>query len=96
MKLRIEYIRKNYTVSQLASELFFKESSLIEAIESWGFDNISSSTLLTMDHIKPLADQIFDRRNEIIQWESEIVSPKLPKTKPNYYKLIYNSPGSKR
>ena len=96
MKLRIEYIREKYTVSLLASKLYFKESSLIEAIESWGFQNIKGSTVLTMDHIKPLAHQIYDRRNEILQWESEIVSPKLPKTKPNYFKLIYNSPGSKR
>lgn len=95
LKLRIEYIRKPHTMSKLASVLQFDETSLIEVITSCGFENINGSTIVKMEHITPLAEQIFDRRNEIIQSESEIVT-KPPKTKPNYFRLIYNSPGSKR
>lgn len=95
LKLRIEYIRKPHTISKLASVLQFDETSLIEVISSCGFENINRGTIVKMEHITPLAEQIFDRRNEIIQYESEIVT-KTPKTKNNYYRLIYNSPGSKR
>lgn len=95
LKLRIEYIRKPHSISMLANVLQFNEASLIEVITSCGFENINSSTIVKMEHITPLAEQIFDRRKEILEFESEIIS-KTPKTKPNYFRLIYNSPGSKR
>jgi hypothetical protein len=95
LKLRIEYIRKPHSISMLANVLQFNEASLIDVITSCGFENINSSTIVKMEHITPLAEQIFDRRKEILAFESEIVS-KNPKTKPNYFRLIYNSPGSKR
>ncbi len=95
LKLRIEYVRKPHTMSMLADVLQFNEASLIEVITSCGFENINSNTIVKMEHITPLAEQIFDRRKEILEFESEIIS-KTPKTKPNYFRLIYNSPGSKR
>lgn len=95
LKLRIEYIRKPHTMSKLASVLKFNEASLIEVITSCGFENINGSTIVKLEHITQIAEQIFDRRKEILEFESEIVS-KTQKTNPNYFRLIYNSPGSKR
>lgn len=95
MKLRIEYVRKPFTIFSLADELEFQKESLLEVIRSCGFKDANYDTRITIDHITPIAEQIFDRRNELIAFNSEIIT-KQPKTKPNYFKLIYNSPGSKR
>lgn len=96
MKLKIEYVRTPHTISQLTKKLYWDEDYFIEALEKLGFSNVSTNSKIKLEHLKPLAEQIFDRRREIIAWETEIVSPKIQKTKPNYFKLIYNSPGSKR
>lgn len=95
MKLRIEYVRKPYTILSFAEELEFQKESLLDVIRSSGFEDVNYDTRIIMGHLIPIAEQVFDRRNELIAFNSEIVS-KQPKTKPNYFKLIYNSPGSKR
>lgn len=95
IKLKIEYVRKPYTIFSFAEELQFQKESLLEVIRNCGFKDVNYDTRITMDHITPIAEQVFDRRNELIAHDTEIVS-KQPKTKPNYFKLIYNSPGSKR
>ena len=95
LKLKIEYVRKKYTILSFAEELQFDKESLLEVIKSCGFKDLNYQSLITIDHIAPISEQVFDKRNKIMAYESEVVS-KNPKTKPNYFKLIYNSPGSKR
>jgi hypothetical protein len=95
IKLKIEYVRKPFTILSFAEELQFQKESLLEVIRSCGFEDVNYDARITMDYITPIAEQVFDRRNELIAYNTEIVS-KQPKTKPNYFKLIYNSPGSKR
>jgi len=96
MKLKIEYIRNPHTISQLAKKIYWDEDYFIEILGKLGFSDINVNSKIKLEHLKPLAEQIFDRRREIIAWETEIVSPKIQKTKPNYYRFMYNSPGSKR
>lgn len=95
LKLRIEYIRNPHTVSELAAVLKYRPSKLIELIKNCGFEEINSNTVVKMEHIIPLAEQIYDQRKKILDFETEIIS-KTTKTKPNFFRVIYNSPGSKR
>ncbi len=89
------YVNTPHSLSQFAEILQFELESLIDVLHSCGFENLDGNKLITIDHIIPISEQVFDQHNKIISFETEVVS-KTPKTKPNYFKLIYNSPGSKR
>jgi hypothetical protein len=96
LKLRIEYIRVPHSISVFAHKLYFDLDVLIEAFSQIEGSQLKGDSIIKIEYLKPYCGQIYDRMSEIIEWESEIVSPNLQKTKPNYFKVIYNSPGSKR
>ena len=96
LRIKTDYIRKPHTIKQFTEKMYWDLSAFIEWLNERGFDEVNAFTPVKLEYLEPITEKIIDRRKEIIKWETEIVTKNLTKTKPNFFKLIYNSTGSKR
>lgn len=95
LKLRRKYVNTNYTILKLCEELYWFPASLVLVLKTKGLSQVSLNSLVDMEIIKMLKDEIYSRMLEINDYETEIVT-KIKKVRPNYVKLIYTPTGNKR
>jgi hypothetical protein len=96
LRIKKEYIRKPHTIKLFTEKMYWDLSTFIEWLNERVFDDVNAFTTVKLEYLEPIIEKIIDRRKEIIKWETEIVTKNSTKTKPNFFKLIYNSTGSKR
>jgi hypothetical protein len=96
LRLKTDYIRKPHTIIEFTDKLLWDENYFIDWLIDRGFKGIQPSSILKIEYIESLAEEIIQRRKKVVKWETEIVTKNRSKTKPNYFKLIYNSIGSRR
>jgi len=87
LKLKRVFLNKNVTLREFASELKYDKGYYLEELKKQ-FPDITLDSKLTEEHLKHgLEDFYYDY--VYLQNELNDIVTKLPKTKPNYYKLIY-------
>lgn len=96
LRIKTDYIRKPHTVKMFVEKMYWDLPGFIDWLNQRGFKEVSAFSMVKLDYLEPIIEKILDRRREIIKWETEIVTRNITKTKPNFFKLIYNSTGSKR
>jgi|GEM_PF-5177819 len=87
LKLKRVFLKSDITLRKFAKELRYEKEYYLAQLQK-EFPNVTLDTILTEEHLKyGIEDFYYDYL--YLQNDLKNIVTKLPKTKPNYYKLIY-------
>lgn len=94
LKIRREFINTPHTIAEVAGKVFALRDFLTE-LKKIGFSNVNYNTVVEKEHLLPFTERIYFNRYAGVE-KTGNKQYHARKTLPNYFKVIYNSPGSKR
>ena len=87
LKLKRTFLNKDYNLIELCDYYFIKESWVLSQLLKH-FPDVKMSDKVTQQHLIYISENLYETLCEVKKY-SETIDSKNPKTKPNYYKLIY-------
>lgn len=87
LKLKRTFLMKECNLSDLCDYYFIKESWVLSELLKH-FPEVKMSDKVNLEHLRYISENLYETLCEVKKYGETIVS-KNPKTKPNYYKLIY-------
>ena len=87
LKLKRTFLNEDYDLTKLCDYYFIKESWVLSELLKH-FPEVKMTDKVTLEHLIYISDNFYDTLCEVKKY-SETIDSKNPKTKPNYYKLIY-------
>ena len=86
-KLKRIFLIKDCNLTELCDYYFVKESWVLSKLLTQ-FPDVKMSDRVTLQHLTYIYENFYDTLKECKKY-SETIDTKNPKTKPNYFKLIY-------
>ena len=87
LKLKRTFLKKDCNLIELCDYYFIKESWVLNKL-SEHFPEVKMSDKVSLEHLRYISENLYETLCEVKKY-SETIDSKNPKTKPNYYKLIY-------
>ena len=87
LKLKRTFLKKDCNLIELCDYYFIKESWVLSKLLEH-FPEVKMSDKVNLEHLRYISENLYETLCEVKKY-SETIDSKNPKTKPNYYKLIY-------
>ena len=87
LKLKRTFLIKDCNLIELCDYYFIKESWVLSKLLEH-FPEVKMSDKVSLEHLRYISENLYETLCEVKKY-SETIDSKNPKTKPNYYKLIY-------